>query len=182
MDRSNHYESAFEGYLQAENLCYVAVDERRRPMMNGAPVKSLDFIVYGPAGARLVIDIKGRRYPGGTSHKPSRVWQNWATREDVDGLERWAQTLGPGYRGLLVFVYDLAPEVELPPDTIDLFPWRRRRYLLRAVDVSAYRQRLKVRSPRWGTVGLTSADYRQIVHPLRHFTEGFAIVPLDCPF
>ena len=29
MDRSNHYEAAFEAYLQWHRLCYVAVDERR---------------------------------------------------------------------------------------------------------------------------------------------------------
>ena len=30
MDRSNHYEAAFEAYLQWHRLCYVAVDETRR--------------------------------------------------------------------------------------------------------------------------------------------------------
>ena len=33
MDRSNHYEGAFEAYLQWHRLCYVAVDETRRSML-----------------------------------------------------------------------------------------------------------------------------------------------------
>ena len=33
MDRSNHYEAAFEGYLQWHRLCYVGVDESRRSLM-----------------------------------------------------------------------------------------------------------------------------------------------------
>ncbi len=50
MDRSNHYEAAFEAYLQEQRLCYVAVDERRRAILGESKVKCLDFIVYGPEG------------------------------------------------------------------------------------------------------------------------------------
>ena len=73
MDRSNHYESAFEGWLQSERLCYVAVDETRRALLGDVPVKSLDFMVFGRDGARLVVDVKGRRFPGGKPKKPRRV-------------------------------------------------------------------------------------------------------------
>src|SRR5205807_5961914 len=65
MDRSNHYEAAFEAYLQWHRLCYVAVDETRRAMLGDASVKSLDFIVHGENDCRLLIDVKGRRFPGG---------------------------------------------------------------------------------------------------------------------
>ena len=70
MDRSNHYEIAFESYLQRHGLCYVAVDETRRAMLGDSPVKSLDFIVFGREGSRLVVDVKGRRFPGGPPKKP----------------------------------------------------------------------------------------------------------------
>ena len=65
MDRGNHYEAAFEAYLRWHRLCYVGVDESRRAMLGDERVKSLDFIVYGERQARLLIDVKGRRYPGG---------------------------------------------------------------------------------------------------------------------
>src|SRR5437868_5004877 len=75
MDRSNHYEAAFEGYLQWHRLCYVAVDETRRAMLGDLRVKSLDFIVHGPGGARLLVDVKGRRFPTGPGQRPRRVWE-----------------------------------------------------------------------------------------------------------
>ena len=62
MDRSNHYEAAFEGYLQRHRLCYVAVDETRRAVFGDFRVKSLDFIVHGEHGARLLVDVKGSRF------------------------------------------------------------------------------------------------------------------------
>src|SRR5438128_1819782 len=133
MDRSNHYEAAFEGYLKENGLCYIAVDETRRPVFGELPLKSLDFIVHGEGGIRLLIDVKGRRFPAGPAERPRRVWECWSTREDVDSLERWAGLFGPGYQGLLVFLYHLQPGVVLPDDAPDLWVWHGRRYLVRAV-------------------------------------------------
>ena len=88
-------EPAFEAYLQGHRLCYVAVDETRRATLGETPIKSLDFIVYGGDGARLVVDVKGRRFPLGPANRPRRVWECWSTRDDVDGLERWASFPAP---------------------------------------------------------------------------------------
>jgi hypothetical protein len=183
MDRSNHYEAAFEAFLQEQRLCYVAVDETRRAMLGESRVKSLDFIVYGACGSRLVVDVKGRRFPGGPPDRPRRVWENWSTREDVEGLERWASLFGPDYQGLLVFAYHLAPAVELPNDTPDVWCWRGRRYLLRAITVSDYRREMRVRSPKWDTVHLPCSVFRELVRPLCHFTHAGQLQPAnDCPF
>ena len=182
MDRSNHYEAAFEAYLQWHRHCYVAVDETRRSMLGEERVKSLDFIVYGDSGARLLVDVKGRRFPGGKPERPRRVWECWSTRADIDGLERWASRFGAGYQGLLVFAYHVLPSVELPDDTADLWTWRGRRYLLRAVAASEYREHMRVRSPRWGTVSLPNAVFRRLVRPLHHFTRGTVATPEECPF
>jgi hypothetical protein len=179
MDRSNHYEAAFEAYLQWHHLCYVGVDETRRSMLGEERIKSLDFIVYGERGARLLVDVKGRRFPSGTKH-PRRVWECWSTQEDIDGLERWAKLFGPGYCGLLVFAYQVLPEIELPDDVDDLWTWRGRRYLLRAVLASDYRRHMHVRSPRWGTVHLPVACYRELVRPVHDYTHGPATE--ECPF
>ena len=124
MDRSNHYEAAFEAYLQEHRLCYVAVDETRRSVVGEERVKSLDFIVYGEEGSRLLVDVKGRRFPGGTAERPRRVWECWSTREDLDGLEHWQDRAGSGYEGLLLFSYHVLPSVELPENTQDLWTWR----------------------------------------------------------
>jgi hypothetical protein len=172
MDRSNHYEASFEAYLQECHLCYIAVDETRRPMLGDAPVKSLDFLVFGENGSRLVVDVKGRRFPAGRPGKQRRVWECWSTRDDIDGLRRWVDLWGPGYQGLLVFSYHILPCVELPADTEDLWTWRGRRYLLRAVEINDYQRHMRVRSPKWGTVTLPHATYRQLVQPLHHYTQA----------
>jgi hypothetical protein len=184
MDRKNHYEAAFEAYLMERRLCYVAVDESRRPLLGETPVKSLDFIVYGPEGARLVVDVKGRRFPGGKRDRLRHVWECWSTQDDIDGLQRWAELSGPGYVGVLAFAYHLGPSVELPMDTEDLWHFRGRRYLLRAIAADDYRRRMRVRSPKWGTVDLARADFRELVRPLSYFTDAPepAAVAEECPF
>jgi hypothetical protein len=178
MDRSNHYEAAFEAYLQGHRLCYVAVDETRRAMLGETRVKSLDFIVCGDSGARLLVDVKGRRYPTGSPERARRVWECWSTRDDLEGLARWEGLFGPDYRGLLVFAYQVLPQVTLPDDTEDLWTFRGRRYLLRAVPAALYRRHMRVRSPRWGTVTLPGAVFRELVRPFYHFTRGEALSEL----
>ena len=180
MDRSNHYEAAFEAYLQWHRLCYVAVDETRRTFLGDTRVKNLDFIVCGDGGARLLVDVKGRRFPAGPAEKPRRVWECWSTREDVDGLQRWAELSGPGYTGVLVFAYHVLRSVELPDDVEDLWTWRGRRYLLRAVTAADYRLHMRVRSPRWKTVTLPRDVFRALVRPLRDFIR--AKVVEEVPF
>lgn len=169
MDRNNHYEAAFEAYLQHHGYCHVAVDETRRASLGDATMKSLDFIVHSPHGNRLLIDVKGRRFPAGSSQRPRPVWECWSTLEDVRGLERWAELFGPGYQSLLVFAYELMPIVCVPEATPDLWHWRGRRYLYRAVLVEAYARHMRIRSPRWGTVTLPGAVFRDLVQPFRAF-------------
>jgi hypothetical protein len=180
MDRTNHYEVAFEAYLQRCGLCYVAVDETRRAFMGETSLKSLDFIVFG-AESRLVVDVKGRRFPAGPPRKPRRVWECWSEREDIEGLGRWASLAGPDYRGLLVFTYHVHASVALPDNTEDLWTFRGRRYLFRAVAVEDYQRYMRVRSPSWRTVTLPKAKYRSLVRPFNHFT-GVTARPIEDPF
>jgi len=182
MDRANHYEAAFEAYLHWQGLSYVAVDETRRSPLGDRPAKSLDFIVHGDGTGHLLVDVKGRRFPGNAKGRPRRVWECWSTLDDVHDLERWAELFGPGYRGLLVFTYQLHESVQLPADTDDLWTWRERRYLFRAVAVADYRRHMRVRSPRWGTVTLPGPVFRELVRPLHHFTHAPPVVSEECPF
>lgn len=172
MDRGNHYELAFEAYLQAHRVAYVAVDETRRASLGESPVKSLDFILFGKDGTRLVVDVKGRRFPGGPPGKPRRVWECWSHKDDLDGLDRWALTAGDDYRGLLVFAYLLADDIDLPAGTPDLFEYKGDRYLFRAVESSVYREHMRRRSRSWGTVTLTKEVYRALVRPVREYTQA----------
>jgi len=175
MDRTNHYEAAVAAYLRQRHWCFIAVDECRRSAVGDFRVKSPDFLVYGVEGVRLLVDVKGRRFPGGTADKPRKVWENWATRADVDGLDRWAQRCGPGYQGMLLFAYCLAENVALPESTKDVITFQDRRYLMRAVACDDYRRNMVVRSPRWDTVCLPSAAYSRIVRPLQSFLQPTAV-------
>ena len=66
-NRDNHYEAAFEEYLRARGVPYVAVDEARRSLLsNGGSIKSLDFIVSAPGQIAWLVDVKGRAFPRAT--------------------------------------------------------------------------------------------------------------------
>jgi hypothetical protein len=169
MDRGNHYECAFDAFIRARGLLVLGVDESRRGTLGDASIKSLDFLVIGSRGVRLVVDVKGRRFPAGPESKRRYTWECWASTDDVDGLGRWATLLGEGYVGLLVFVYHVLPEVILPEDAPDCWDYQGRSYLLRAVNVDDYRRYQRVRSPRWGTVALARRDYARVVRPLSAF-------------
>lgn len=171
MDRSNPYEAAFEAFLQEQGLCYVAVDETRRAILGEVPVKNLDFIVLGPTGARLLVDVKGRQFPGGPAEKPRYVWQNWATQEDINGLTHWQTLFGPDYLPLFVFMYHVLPTVTLASDTPDLWQHKGETYLFRGVTLEEYRQNMRVRSPKWGTVGLPNEAYRKLARPFRYYSH-----------
>jgi hypothetical protein len=178
----NHYEAAFDAYLRKLGAAVVPVVEARRSYLDPGEVKSPDFIVLAPRDARLVVDVKGRVFPGGTGGKERGTWQNWCKREDVESLVRWASRFGPGFRGVLAFVYDVALRLELPPDTPDQFAFRGRLYLFRGVHATDYRRHMRTRSPRWHTVHLATADFRALVKPISNFLAPSAIeLPGDRP-
>ena len=69
-NRDNPYEAAFEEYLRARGVPYVAVDEARRSVLaEGGSLKSLDFIVSTPGPVTWLVDVKGRRFPSGDDHQ-----------------------------------------------------------------------------------------------------------------
>ena len=169
MNRDNHYEAAFEAFLRGRGVAVVPVVEARRSYLDASEVKSPDFLVIGPEDARLVVDVKGRKFPGGPPDRPRTVWECWCEADDLDGLNRWAGRLGPGFRGVLAFVYHLSPAVALPDDTPDVFAHGGRTYLARGVAVADYAEHVRRRSPRWGTVDLPAATYRELVRPFSAF-------------
>jgi len=171
MNRDNHYEVAFEAFLRERGVATLPIIEARRSYLDDSEIKSPDFLVVGPAETRYVVDVKGRKFPG-RGRRSHKVWENWSPRADVEGLARWAARFGSGFRGVLAFVYHILPEVELTRGTPDQFEFRKRLYLIRGVTVTDYRAAMRPRSPRWGTVHLTTDAYRGVVKPFSHFLSA----------
>jgi hypothetical protein len=156
--RANHYDAAFEAYLRFQRWPYVAVNEGRRAQVAEGSLKSLDFIVAAPRWGALLVDVKGRRWPGAGDRR--RRWENWVTQDDVESLARWERVFGSGYRGLFVFAYDLPAA---PDDgALPRFAFRDRDYAFFGVWAEEYRRAMRSRSPRWETVWLPSRPFREL--------------------
>ncbi len=170
--RRFHYEQAFEHYLRANRVPYLAVDEARKTLLppdradgEAGALKSFDFVVYGPEHNALV-DIKGRMYGTKRARSPesTRRLESWVTRDDVDSLDRWRELFGEAFHALFVFVYCLRQQ---PPDALfeRVFAFGGRWYVLREVDLADYRAHMVVRSQRWGTVHVPGDAFARIARP-----------------
>lgn len=140
------------------------MDEQKKAIFAGSRVKSFDFLVYGPGGRPWLVDIKGRKFPydgkGGR-----RYWENWVTREDLDGLGRWKGVFGDEFEPALVFVYWLiGPSDREPPGEIHRF--RNEYYSFLWVSASTYAAHARTRSPKWNTVTVPIREFRDLVQPL----------------
>jgi hypothetical protein len=189
--RRHHYETAFEDYLRAKRIPYVAVNEARKALLpahaefsvaasdprataadtaDAKPesLKCFDFVVYSDRG-NLLIDIKGRkvsrRKPPTTGSAlaaaPRSGLESWVTQEDVDSLTRWRALFGEGFDAAFVFVYWCDDQ---PPDGLfqEVFEHRGRWYAVRCVKMDAYVASMKMRSQKWKTVHVPSREFERI--------------------
>jgi len=176
-----HYERAFEAYLIRSKIPHVMVDEARRAVLppgsevsvrvgtdEDTRLKSFDAVVYnggerGEAGPHHLVEVKGRRVDlrrGGAGRR-----ECWATMADVEGLSAWERVFGPPFEGVLLFWYWLDGPV-LNAMERETFRFEGRVYAHRAVRVGDYARLMRVRSPKWGTVNLATADFEAVGVPL----------------
>ena len=159
--RKVHYEAAFEDYLRARGLPYVAVDETKKAIFADAAVKSFDFLVYSESGPNLLVDVKGRKFPDdvpGKKRGASRAWENWITRPDVEGLGKWEKVFGADFQAVLVFAYWLqGPPQRAPFQDVHLF--RRNHYAFVGVTLAEYVTAAHPRSAKWQTITVPSARF-----------------------
>lgn len=159
--RRFHYDLAFEHYLRAKQIPYVAVDEAKKALNGAGKLKSFDFVVYAEAGPNLLVDVKGRKHSG----RSRKHLDNWVTEEDVADLRRWQEVFGKGFRATLVFLYWCERQ---PPDALfhEIFCFNDRWYAVLAMNVDDYGSHMAVRSPRWKTVHVPAADFGRLARPL----------------
>ncbi|MCA9302571.1 MAG: HYExAFE family protein [Phycisphaerales bacterium] len=177
--RRHHYERAFEEYLRTTRIPYVAVNEARKALLperaalrttrageDPESLKNFDFVIYGDT-PNLLVEIKGRKLPplrlkDGTPGK-ARL-ESWVTMDDIESLMRWQELFGSGYEAAFVFIYWCA---DTPPDGLfgELIEHQGRWYTLRAITLGDYISAMKVRSPRWRTLHLSTADFDRLAAP-----------------
>jgi len=173
--RHHHYEAAFESWLRAARLPYVMVDEKKRSLIADGSLKSLDFIVSPPQGDRLLIDIKGRQFPG-SERSTTAKWNNWTPAADLKQISCWESLFGENFRGLLVFAYETDQPARFP-ELAPFFCHKERYYAFYGVWLDDYRRRTRMRSHSWETVDLSAQDYRE----LRFRIEDILLNQADTP-
>jgi len=177
--RRHHYEHAFERYLRDQRVPYISVDEAKKSLLperarlttrsgDGEPrtLKNFDFVIYG-SGGNLLIEVKGRRLPkirlrDGTPAKPRM--ESWVTLDDIDALRRWQALFGPEFEPMFVFMYWCE---DVPPDGlfVETVAHRGRWYTMRCIDLGSYTRVMRVRSPKWGTMSLPTAEFEALSRP-----------------
>jgi hypothetical protein len=169
MNRDNHYEAAFEEYVRARRIPYIAVDEARRSLAAEGSLKSLDFIVSPPGQTSLLVDVKGRRFPSGDEHH--QYWKNWSTRDDLRSLAAWQAHFGPGFCPMLVFAYQLvAARSPLPRDQV--FEFRGECYGFLGIRLCDYVPHARPLSDSWDTVAMPTGLFRRAARPLDEWLAG----------
>jgi hypothetical protein len=168
-NRDNHYEAAFEAYLRASRLPYIAVDEARRSLVVGGSVKSLDFIVSPPGQRSWLVDVKGRRFPSGDEHH--QYWKNWSTRDDLRSLAIWQDHFGADFCPMLVFAYHLVGSRSPLPQE-QLFAFRGAHYGFLGVRLADYVPHARPLSESWDTVAMPTGLFRRAARPLEEWLGG----------
>jgi len=170
-DRSIHYESAFEDYLRAKGWPYVCVDQAKKAIFADAAVKSFDFLVYSAGGPNLLVDVKGRKFPdsvAGGSKAASRAWENWITREDVEGLTEWEKVFGRDFNAVLVFAYWLqGPPQRCPFSDVHLF--RQKHYAFLGITLGEYVAAARPRSAKWQTLAMPTSIFSKQARDISSF-------------
>ena len=170
-NRRFHYDRAFEHYLRANAIPYVAVDEAKRALVGDkqnkvlpTKLKSFDFVVYSDHGPNLLIDVKGRKHAG-PAGGTGRALQNWVTRDDVRSLTKWAEIFGKDFEPAFAFLFWCDAQ---PPDALfhEVFVYGERWYAVIAVKLSDYVKHMRDRSAKWDTVSIPAKAFTDHSGPL----------------
>lgn len=163
-DRHIHYEAAFEDYVRSRGWPYIPVDEQKKAIFSGARIKSFDFLVYRPGQRAWLVDVKGRKFPY-EGKNGRRYWENWVTRGDLEGLDRWKDVFGQEFEPGLVFAYWVTGPADREPTT-ELHPFRDEYYAFLWIPALDFAAHARTRSPKWDTVSVPTRDFRRLVTPL----------------
>ncbi len=175
----NLYEIAFERYLRSIRRPFLSNRQERRFLLeDGSTLKNFDCVVSSASGENWIVDIKGRRFPGGA--KSSKYWKNWTTRDDLKGLLRWEDVLSAGGseyrdRSAFVFAYWVVGR-KSPVPKEKLFFYRGAYYAFFVVPVKTFLGEARFISPKWQTYEIPARRFREIATPADVF---FGVAPTE---
>jgi len=179
-NRSIKYEAAFEDYLRIKGVPYVATNEARRALRCGLSIKSVDFLVTVPDMSNLIVEVKGKRFPY-RKRSGRNYWESWIHREDIDSLYEWADVLGPDFKPLLVFVYELESLTDRHvsgPNFASLYYFRGKDFAIMGIEVSEFARASRVRSSSWDAVDMPVASFVKALKPFGYFLGEEDVISL----
>ncbi len=180
--RGAHYEQAFAALLKKQRTAYIALDQARKAMIQGARLKSFDFIIY-PAGRSsaqepVLVELKGRKLSW-RSYCRGHWGPTWAPLADIEGLTQWEPVFGGQCRAVFAFAYWLfdAPQdvviAKKAKQTVNALPritnWQGRSYVFAILPVSSYQLKMRKRSARWQTVYVPRRAFDLLAVPYDEF-------------
>ncbi|MDO4587529.1 MAG: HYExAFE family protein [Planctomycetia bacterium] len=164
--QKNHYESAFEAFLRISNIPYFSNrQDFRNRFKNGSSLKNFDFVISLPQQGNWIVDVKGRKFPGGSN---KRHWKHWTTRDDLSGLLKWEKMLGDQFRGLFVFAYQICDDIS-PLPVENLFAWKKQLYAFIGVELHQYLGEVRLISPQWQTYEMPIRRFKTVARPFTDF-------------
>jgi len=181
--RSIHYEAAFEDYLRARGIPYVATNESRRALSAQVSLKSVDFIFSTSSGENYLVEVKGKQFPyvrrGGRNY-----WESWLHREDISALLEWARILGPSFKALIVYVYHLTNPFDRRvhgPHFATLHHFRECDYALMGMEAAMFSRLSRLRSGAWDALDVAVTPLLENLRPFEYFLGVPEVVSLFQP-
>lgn len=162
----NEYERAFEGWLSEQQVRFARVDQTHRCVLNDAPAKTFDYLIYPEQDRRVLVELKGRIFRGASLAGRSGL-QCWVFAEDVAALGQWQERFereGTPAEAVFVFAYRVE-KIAVEYDGLGVYDYAGRRYVFLSVRHEDYQRCLKRRSRRWKTVTLSADDFRTLCFP-----------------
>ncbi len=162
-----HYEHAFSSFLSDHRVPFVTVQQFTRSADSIGRIKNFDFLVHTPTGNHLIVDVKGKRFPSASGSREV-FWENWIHLDDLDGLVAWEEHFGPGYTGLLVFVYWLQADVQAPA-SLSIYQHQDRQYFIVGITVADFLDNCRRRSLRWKALYVPDQVFLNLIRPVEQF-------------
>lgn len=139
---------------------------------DGETLKNLDFIISNPLGDSWLVDVKGRKFPGGSTqtNRCGSYWRHWTTQDDLVGMAHWQSIFGERYTGLFVFAYWVCG-CRSPIPEESLFTFQKKRYAFVAISWFEYLSEVRLISPQWNTYGMSTQKFRSLAKPFEEFVS-----------